>query len=678
MKHSLLGHLGAAAIAFSTGIASAALDTAGMDTSAGPCEDFYAYANRKWMDATEIPGDRTRWGTFEIVDENNEKVMKAALDEALRDRPPAGSARRKAVDYFASGMDAAAIEKAGVKPLASLMKRIDAVQGAEDLARMLGHMHANGLRAGFALSVRQDAKDSTRYLVNISQGGLGLPDRDYYFADDARSRQQRDAYLKHVTRMLELYGAAPGEAAKQAQAIVGLEAELAKASRKRADLRDPHKNYNKQALDGLAAATPQFPWPAYLRELAAPKFPEVNVNQPEFVKRFAELVVERPAADWRAYLRWHVLRATASKLPEAFAAEAFDFEERFLLGKQAQSPRFRKVLEITAGRRGAEPMGQAFGQLFVERAFAPEAKARALELVANVKAAFADRLRSLEWMSEGTRVRALEKLSAMGVKIGYPDRWRDYSDADVGPYPFVENWMRAQAFEARRQLRRIGQPVDRGDWFMGPQAVNAYFNGSQNEIVFPAGILQPPFFDAKADDAVNYGAIGMVIGHEITHGFDDRGRKFDAQGNLRDWWTAADAKRYEEHAEKIVRQYAGFDGPDGLKVNGKLTLGENISDLGGARIAYLALQKALQARPQGPIDGLTPEQRFFISFAQVWRRQVRPEQERVHILTDSHSPGRYRVKGPIAHLPEFARAFSCDPKKSLLAEGGAGGDLVAD
>jgi predicted metalloendopeptidase len=364
-----------------------------------------------------------------------------------------------------------------------------------------------------------------------------------------------------------------------------------------------------------------------------------------------------------------VLRATASKLPEAFASEAFEFEERILLGKQAQPPRFRKVLEITAGRRGSEPMGQALGQLFVERAFPPEAKARVLELVANVKAAFAERLRSLEWMEEATRTRALEKLTTMGVKMGYPDRWRDYSDADVGPYSFVDNWMRAQAFETRRQLRRIGQPVDRGDWWMGPQAVNAYFDGAKNEIVFPAGILQPPFFDPKADDAVNYGAIGMVIGHEITHGFDDRGRKFDAQGNMRDWWTPADAKRYEEHAEKIVQQYASFDGPDGLKVNGKLTLGENISDLGGLKIAYLAHQKALQSRPQVPIDGLTPEQRFFISFAQGWRSRVRPEQERVYILTDGHSPGRYRVKGPLAHLPEFAKAFSCDPKKSLLAEG---------
>jgi predicted metalloendopeptidase len=668
MNH-LLRSLASAAMVLHTGLACAALDTAGLDASAAPCEDFYAYANRKWMDATEIPRDRTRWGTFEIIDARNEEIMKAALDEALRDRPPAGSARRKAVDYFASGMDTAAIEKAGVEPLEPLMKRIDAVQGPGDLARMLGYMHANGLRAGFALSVRQDAKDSTRYLVHLSQGGLGLPDRDYYFRDDARTRQHREAYVKHVARMLGLYGAAPGEAAKQANAIFGLEKELANASRKRADLRDPVKNYNKQTLDALAAAAPRFPWPAYIRALRAPEFAEVNAMQPEFVKRFAELAAERPAADWRAYLRWHVLRATASKLPEAFANEAFEFEERILLGKLEHPPRFRKVLEITAGRRGAEPMGQALGQLFVERAFPPEAKTRVLELVANVKAAFADRLRSLEWMEESTRTRALEKLTTMGVKMGYPDRWRDYSDADVGPYSFVENWMHAQAFDARRQLRRIGQPVDRGDWWMGPQAVNAYFHGSQNEIVFPAGILQPPFFDPKADDAVNYGAIGMVIGHEITHGFDDRGRKFDAQGNMRDWWTPADAKRYEEHAAKIVRQYSGFDGPDGLKVNGKLTLGENISDLGGLKIAYLAHQKALQSRPQGPIDGLTPEQRFFISFAQGWRRHVRPEQERVYILTDGHSPGRYRVKGPLAHLPEFAKAFSCDPKKSLLAEG---------
>ncbi|HET7730026.1 MAG TPA: M13 family metallopeptidase [Usitatibacter sp.] len=659
----------AGVLALHAGIASAALDIAGMDPGAAPCEDFYAYANGKWMEATEIPKDRTVWGTFAIVEENNEKVLKAALDEALRNRPPAGSAKRKAVDFFASGLDTAAIEKAGMKPLEPLMKQIEAMQGVDDLSRMLGRLHADGLHGAFSLGVRQDAMDSTRYIVEMGQGGLGLPDRDYYFAEDARSRQHREAYVKHVAKMLELYGLPAGEAAKQAKTIFEFESELAKASRKRADLRDPHKNYNKLTLDALAGAAPQFAWPEYFRELNAPKFSDVNVRQPEFVKRVAELAAQRPMADWRAYLRWHVLRDTASKLPEAFANEAFDFEERILLGKQAQPPRFRQVLEVTAGRRGSEPMGQALGQLFVERAFPPEAKARALELVADVKAALADRLRSLDWMEEQTRARALEKLSTMGVKMGYPDQWRDYSDADVGPYPFVENFMRAKAFEMRRQLRRIGGPVDRGDWWMGPHAVNAYFDGSKNEIAFPAGILQPPFFDAKADDAVNYGAIGMVIGHEITHGFDDRGRKFDAKGNLRDWWTPADAKRYEERAEKIVKQYAAFDGPEGLKVNGRLTLGENISDLGGLKIAYLALQKALQKRPQGPIDGLTPEQRFFLSHAQAWRLNMRPEQERVHILTDGHSPARYRVKGPIAHMPEFARAFSCDPKKSLLAEG---------
>jgi putative endopeptidase len=669
MRPQSLFLLLAAALTLHAGIARAALDKAGMDIGVAPCEDFYAYANRRWMDSTQIPKDRTVWGTFSMVDASNEKILEAAIGEALRDRPPAGSARRKALDFFASGLDTAAIEKAGVKPLEPLMKQIEAVQGPKDLARMLGRLHADGLRGGFTLTVRQDEMDATRYLVGIGQGGLGLPDRDYYFADDARSKQQREAYVKHVAKMLELHGAAPAEAATQAKAIFDLEAELARASRKRIDLRDPHKNYNKLSLDALAATAPQFAWPEYFRELAAPKFSEVNVRQPEFVKRLAELAAQRPMAEWRAYLRWHVLRDTASKLPEAFANEAFDFEERILLGKQARPPRFRQVLEITAGRRGSEPMGQALGQLFVERAFPPEAKAKALELVANVKAALADRLRELDWMEASTRERALEKLAAMGVKIGYPDRWRDYSDAEVGPHSFVENWLRAMAFEQRRWLRRIGQPVDRGDWWMGPHAVNAYFDGAKNEIVFPAGILQPPFFDPKADDAVNYGAIGMVIGHEITHGFDDRGRKFDARGNLRDWWTPADAKRYEERAEKIVRQYAAFDGPDGLKVNGRLTLGENISDLGGLKLAYLALQKALQKRPQGPIDGLTPEQRFFISYAQGWRLNIRPEQERVYILTDSHSPARYRVKGPLAHLPEFAQAFSCDPAKSLLAVG---------
>lgn len=657
------------AIAFNTGLATAALDVTGLDPAVSPCVDFYRYANHKWLEATPIPQERTTYGTFSIVDENNERILMAALDKALKDRPPQGSARRKAIDFYASGMDLAAIEKAGLKPLDPLMKEIDGVQSTRELARALGSLRARGINVGVSFGVRQDAKDSTRYIVEIGQAGLGLPDRDYYFETDERTRAQREAYVKHLARLFELSGVAAADAAAQAAMVVMVETKLAEASRKRADLRDPDKNYNKVTVQQLASDAPQFPWAEFFRSVGAPSFTELNSRQPEFAKRFAQLASEVSPSEWRAYLRAHVLRATASKLPAAFAKEAFEFDERLLLGRQAEQPRFRKVLEITAGRRGSEPMGQALGQLFVEQAFPPQAKARALELVGNVKAALADRLRTLDWMAEETRAKALTKLDAMQVKIGYPDRWRDYADADVGAHPFAQNWLNAQEFEFRRQLRRLGQPVDRTDWFMGPQAVNAYYNGGGNEIVFPAGILQPPFFDAKADDAVNYGGIGMVIGHEITHGFDDRGRKFDAVGNLRDWWTPADAKRYDEHAQRIVRQYSGFAGPDNLKVNGKLTLGENISDLGGVKIAYLALQRALKAHPMDKLDGLTPEQRFFLSFAQIWRRSDRPEQERLLILTDSHSPARYRVKGALAHLPEFAQAFSCDAGKALLTEG---------
>lgn len=668
MTRSILRPLAAALFAAFTGAAGAALDVAEIDRGIDACTDFYRHVNGKWLDTTPIPDDRTSWGTGAMVDKANEAILLAALEEALARPPAAGTAQRKAVDYYRSGMDTAAIEKAGLKPLAPVMQRIAQVKVPDDLGRALAYLHARGIRAGFDFSVHADAKDSTRDLADISQGGLGLPDRDYYFKDDEPTRLQREAYVKHVARMLELSGVPPARAAREAKAVFALETELARSSRTRVELRDDEKNYNKRTPQQLAAGAPGFPWAGYFKALGAQDLAQLNVAQPDFFATFARLAKERPAAEWQAYLRWHALRSAAATLPAAIEKESFAFNEALMKGRKAQPPRFRHVIGVISGPYGNRPMAHALAQIYVDRAFSPHAKARALEMVGNIKAALGDRLRAIDWMGDGTRARALEKLGTMNVKIGYPDRWRDFSDARVGAQSFVENWLQANLYETRRDVARIGKPVDRGEWWMAPHMVNAYYDPSKNEIVFPAAILQPPFFDAKADDALNYGGIGMIIGHEITHGFDDRGRKFDAQGNLRDWWTEEDARRYSERAQRIVRQYSAFEA-EGLKVNGELTLGENISDLGGLKIAYLALQKALRDKPQGPIDGLTPEQRFFMSYAIAWRNLTRPEQERMRMMTGQHSLPRFRVRGPIAHMPEFAEAFSCDASKALLAEG---------
>ena len=650
--------------------ARAGLDVAGIDKSVDACTDFYRYANRSWLEATAIPADRARWGTFEIIALRNERVLKSALDEALaRPLPPAGSVERKVIQYYASGMDEAAIERTGLAPIAPLLHRARTVASPRDVLLAIASFHLHGIGAGFEFDVNPDAKDSTRYLADLVQGGLGMPDRDYYFLEDERSAKLRAGYRRHVQKVFELAGDAPEAAAKAAEAVIALETEMARASMTGTERRDVDKTYNRMPVAGLAELAPGLPWADYLAAIGARDASQVNVRMPEFFKALGRLAGERPIEQWRAYVRFHVLNDASTKLPAAFEAEHFDFYERQFRGTQAQAPRHRRVLVIMGGTYGELGVGQGIGRLFVDKAFPPEAKARAKELIDNVKLALKGRIERVQWMSPETRSRSLEKLAAMQVKIGYPDQWRDLSGLDVGAYSFVENWMHAAAFDLARQVRRIGQPVDRTDWFMSPHIVNAYYNARGNEIVFPAAILQPPYFDAKVDDAVNYGGIGMVIGHEITHGFDDRGRRFDKDGNLRDWWTAEDAKRYTEQAQKVVKQYGAMDGVEGVKPNGALTLGENLSDVGGIKIAYDALQIALKQHPVGLIDGLTPEQRFYLSFAQAWRQNSRIEYERNALLTGTHSLPRFRVNGPVKHMPEFAKAFSCEPAKALLSEG---------
>jgi predicted metalloendopeptidase len=649
----------------------ATLDVPGIAKDVSPCDDFYAYANSHWMQSTAIPDDKPRWGTFDMIGQRNQERLQALLASAAASNPyPPGSNLHKVVAYYESGMDEAGIARAGLKPLAPLFAAIESVKSPGDLPATLALLHRSGIPAGFSLAVRQDAKDSRRYLAQLFQGGLGLPDRDYYFRDDERSKAQREAYSAHVATMFRLAGEAPAEAGRLAAVVMDLETAIAGAHMTLVERRDPEKTYNLRSAAQLAREAPGFDWQAFFSAAGAPGLAELNVSQPAAVAALARLAAERPAAHWRAYLRWQVLNRAAPRLPREFEEASFDFHQGTLTGVRRMPPRNERVIEAIGGRVGSEPLGQALGELFVAEAFPPEAKRRALELVGHVKAALRERLEKLDWMEAETRKAALEKLDRMAVKIGYPDRWRDLSAAQVGEHPYVQNWLAANAFEFGRNLARLGGPVDRGEWWMSPHVVNAYFGATLNEIVFPAGILQPPYFDPKADDAVNFGGIGMVIGHEIMHGFDDRGRRYDADGNLREWWTPADRKRYQERAQAIVAQYDAYAGIDGLHVNGKLTLGENIADLGGIQIAYLGLQRALAGKPRAKVDGFTPEQRYFLAFAQAWRSRYRPEQERLQLLTNSHSPPRYRVQGPLANLPEFAKAFSCPADaRALRAEG---------
>jgi putative endopeptidase len=636
------------------------LDAASLSSEVKACTDFYQYVNAKWSAVTEIPADRARWGAFNELDKRNKDIVKEVLQAAIVDPSIApDSPPRKVADYYTSGMDTQQIEQAGLTPLAAELAQIAAVKSRTGLVEVLAHLQRVGVGAGFNFNITQDAKDSTRYIAEIEQGGLGLPDRDYYFRKDEKSKEQRAEYVRHVTKMFELMGDPAALAQKNAAKVMAIETRLAKASMTNVERRNPHAVYNKMQLAQLSKRAPGVDWARYFKVAGVAEVGDFNVAQPKFFSQFAAATASVPLSDWKTYLRWHLIHASAAKLSSDFESESFRFYGRMLSGKKVMQPRPDRIMETITGRYGDAPLAMALGELYVAKAFPPQAKARALELVNNVKAALRERIGELDWMSEPTRKAALTKLDAMAIKIGYPDQWRDYSALQIDRGSFVQNWLRANEFESQRQINHLGKPVDRSEWGMSPPTVNAYYNAQLNEIVFPAGILQPPFFDASRDDAMNYGGIGMVIGHEITHGFDDQGRQFDAQGNLKDWWTKGDAERYTARATVVEKQYNAYEGVDGLHLNGKLTLGENIADLGGMKLAYLALQKALKDHPVAPIDGLSPDQRFFISYAQVWREKETPEQERLMITTNPHSPPRFRVQGPLANMPEFASAFSC-------------------
>ncbi|MGZ8633619.1 MAG: M13 family metallopeptidase [Solirubrobacteraceae bacterium] len=654
------------------------VDPANLDTTCAPCADFNRFANGGWLKRSTIPPAYARWGSFNELQDKNEGVLRQIVEAAAaQPRPDPRTAGRPdqqaarmipAVDarnspqanvqkigaFYRSCVDSAALETAGITPLRPLLARIDAIRSHQDLARALGPLEAEAGLAPFGAGPGPDAKNSSALIVSASQGGLGLPDRDLYLKDDARSKGVRDAYVAHAARYFELAGADAATARADAERVLAVETKMAQASMSRVAMRDPNAVYNKMSLADFQKMTPHIDWAGYFRAQGAPAFTEVNVRQPAYFKAVDSLLATEPVETWRAYMRYHAIDGAAGALSSAFVNEAFRFGAMFS-GAKEQQPRAKRCTNTTNGA-----LGEAVGQEYVRRTFTEQDKKRALAMVENLRSALRERITSLTWMSDSTKTQALAKLAAFTPKIGYPDTWRDYSALEVQDGPYLQNLKRVQDFNRARNWAKLGKPIDKTEWGMTPPTVNAYYNPSWNEIVFPAGILQAPFYDPQADDAVNYGAMGAVIGHEMSHGFDDQGRQYDAKGNLRDWWQPSDAAKYKAEAQKVVDQFNAYTVVDSVtKVNGQLTLGENIADLGGLTIAYAAMQKAYEGRSREKIDGFTPEQRFFLGWAQVWRTLQRDEAARTQVQTDPHSPGVWRVNGPLSNMPEFKAAFGC-------------------
>ncbi len=655
MKHRVVLAWTIAALLPAFASAQPALDLPGLSAEISPCIDFDQHVNGKWQARAPMPAHKARIGSFDDLRDQSRSVVEAALAETLEDAALLDTrGKRLAADYYASGMDLAAIEKRGLGSLAPLQAQIDALSDRAQLPALLGLLARYRIAAPLTMTVQPDAKDRRRYLLVLDQGGLGLPDRDDYFRDDARSVQLRAAYDQYRARLAQPASSAQADAAAP---VFAFESELARASLTRVERRDPNAVYHRHAVESLSALAPGFNWAAYLTAIGAPRG-ELNVATPKFAQQVARAAAEAPLGVWRAYLRQQVLDAAAPALPAAYVDAYFDYRSRAIRGIQAQPPRAEQVIVRMTGNFGSEPLAEGLGQLYVAKAFSPVAKERAIAMVDDIKAAMRARITKLDWMSEPTRLRAIAKLDRMALKIGYPDKWKTYDGLTIARDDYAGNWLRANYWEFEQRLNDLGKPVDRTRWFASPHLVNA-FAGGLNEIVFPAAILQPPFFNARADDAVNFGGIGAVIGHEITHHFDDRGRQFNEVGNLADWWNADDAARYTERAARVAQQYSGYAPLPGHTINGRQTLGENISDLGGLNIAYDGLQRALARTAPQKLDGFTAEQRFFLSYATIWRSKYRNEALIDQLRTGNHSPARYRVLGPLANVPAFAQAFNC-------------------
>ena len=630
------------------------LDLALLDRGADPCTDFYAYACGGWTKNQPIPPDRSSWGVAERLQEENETRLRTILEDAAK---TSDADTKKIGDYYASCMDEARIDDRAAGPLRPAFDKIAALSNVRDLAQLVAELHTMGVNAFFGFGAEADFKEASLVRAIADQGGLGLPDRDYYFRDDPKSVELRKQYVEHVGKMMSLLGKNPAAG----ETVMKIETALAKASLDVVARRDPAALYHSMGPTELQVLTPAFNWSQYFKGVGSPAIDTLNVTVPEFFKAFGQLITSTPIPDLQTYLRWHLVHASAVMLSKPYVDENFRFYGTTLTGAKELRPRWKRCVQYTDS-----DLGEALGKAFVREAFGPAAKEDTLKMVRELESSMETDIKGLSWMTDATRQQAIVKLHAVANKIGYPDKWRDYSALSVVRGDALGNSQRANQFEFRRQMNRIGKPLDKGEWEMTPPTVNAYYNPLQNNINFPAGILQPPFYKAGADPAVNYGAAGSVIGHELTHGFDDEGRQFDAQGNLKDWWTPEDAKAFDDRAQCIVSQYSGFTAVDDVHVNGKLTLGENAADNGGTRIALMAYLTSLGGGGGKTLDGFTPEQRFFISYGQSWCTNSRPERERMLAQTNPHSPPHYRVNGVVSNIPEFAKAFSCKAGQPMV------------
>ncbi len=638
-------------------------DPARMNKSVAACDDFYEYANGSYLKTMEIPAAFSSWGSFNILAENNRETLHQILEASAKNTSAAkGSNEQKVGDFYASCMNESKREAEGMKPLVPELARINRIKTLKDMQQQVAYMHRHGISTLFRFGGRPDLKNSSMVIGYAGQGGLTLPNRDYYTKTDEKSVKLRDEFVAYMTRMFQLVGDDADTASKNARTVLAVQTRLAENSRTPVELRDVTKQYHMMSPAQLSELTPNFSWADYRKGIGAPATGDVNVAHPEFFQAVNKMLTEVSVADWKTYLRWHLINDAAPGLSSKFETENFNFFGKTLSGRKEQYPLWRRCVAAADTN-----LGEALGPVYVSKAFTPESKARMQTMVGNIIAAFRERLSKLDWMSEATRKQAVAKLDAFQQKIGYPDKWRDYSTLKVSRDSYLANLMRASDFEEERSLSKIGKPVDRTEWGMTPPTVNAYNNSLMNEIVFPAGILQAPFFNPAADDAINYGAIGAVIGHEITHGYDDSGSNFDLHGELRNWWTDADKKSFDERASCVVNQFSSYEVEKGLNMTGKLVSGESIADLGGLTVAYDAYQKSLQGKPRpSEVDGLTPEQRFFLGWAQVWAQKYTPEAMRLQAQSDPHPISRFRVNGPLSNLPQFASAYQCKEGDAMV------------
>ncbi|HTV64213.1 MAG TPA: M13 family metallopeptidase [Bryocella sp.] len=636
------------------------LDVPSMDRSVDPCVDFYTYSCGGWQKNNPIPPDQTSWSVYGKLYEDNLKYLRGILEEAAaaKDRD---EVTQKIGDYYAACMDEAAVEKLGAKPIQPNLDAVAALKSIRDVAPLAARLHLEGDTLLFGSGSQQDPDNSDAMIVAVGQDGLGLPDRDYYTKEDAKSKEIRQRYLQHVQKMFELIGDSPAAAQQEAATVMRIETALAKASLTQVERRDPYKITHKMKVAELDKLAPNFDWAAYFSASSVPPFQVLNVSEPEFFKELNRQLTSISLADWKSYLRFHVANSNAPYLSSAFVNENFDFYRRYLLGAKELQPRWKRCVEYVD-----DQLGEALGQAYVRKTFPPELKAATVKMTREIEDAMAMRIQQLDWMSPATKQQALNKLHSIRNKIGYPDKWRDYSSVKIVADDFYGNAERATEFESHREFNKVGKPTDRTEWGMTPPTVNAYFDPQMNDINFPAGVLQPPLYDAKEDDAPNYGDTGSTIGHELTHGFDDEGRQYDAKGNLKDWWTTQDAAQFTKHADCVVDQYAQYVVVDDIHINSKLTEGEDIADLGGSVLAYIAWKDADKGEHLTDRDGLTPDQRFFVGFAQWACENDRPEDLRARAITDPHSPAKYRVNGVVVNMPEFGAAFNCKPGSPMV------------